>query len=84
MNLWLVAGIVMVAVMVPLMTWAGTRGFRDAVAAVALASVVTPLTLVVLTQAFNRPALIDLALVMAFLAFAGSLTYARFIERGLG
>ncbi|MEV4679039.1 MULTISPECIES: monovalent cation/H+ antiporter complex subunit F [Actinomadura] len=41
------------------------------------------LVLVLLAAAYGRPAYLDVALVLALLSFAGSLVFARFLNRTL-
>ena len=48
-----------------------------------LAGVVSVLVCLVLAAAFQRPAYVDVGLVLALVSFAGSLVYARFLERWL-
>ena len=51
--------------------------------ALELAGVIAPLVLLLMAEGFHRQPFADLALVLAFLSFAGSLAYARFLERRL-
>lgn len=52
-----------------------------AVAALNVASVVSVMLMVTLTEAFNRQPFIDLAVVMAPLSMVGSLAFARYLAR---
>lgn len=55
----------------------------DQLAGLEALSAVTTGTLLLLAAAFNRPAYVDVALVVALLGFAGSLVFARFFGRSL-
>jgi multicomponent Na+:H+ antiporter subunit F len=78
-----VAGVVLVAGLGSCLL-AASRG--DAVARLAALNVAGPLTVLlclVLSSAFQRSSYVDVALVLAPVSFAGSLVYARFLERWL-
>lgn len=56
-------------------------GTAAALAALNLAGVTAVLALVTMTVAFSRQPFIDLAVVLAPLALAGSLAFVRYLER---
>jgi len=83
MNVWLLASQVMIFTLVPL-TWLCVRGDpRHRLVAFYMAGVVTTLLLMLLTMAFNRMPLMDLALTMALMSFGGGIVFARFFARHL-
>ena len=81
MNGWLIAATVALAALGPCL-WVALRGsLLGALAALELASTITTLALVLIAQGLRRDPFMDLALVSALLSFAGSLCFARFLER---
>jgi multisubunit Na+/H+ antiporter MnhF subunit len=83
MNEWLLAAVVLTAALVPLAIFCGRLEPIEGVVALELAGVIAPLVLLLMAEGFHRQPFADLALVLAFLSFAGSLAYARFLERRL-
>jgi multisubunit Na+/H+ antiporter MnhF subunit len=80
-NVWLVTAVVLLVSLVPV-GWVSLRaGPMDRVVALQLAGTINALILVVLSEALGRDALFDVALLVALLAFAGGLTFVRFMER---
>ena len=81
MNVWLVTAVVLLVSLVPV-GWVCLRAApMDRVVALQLAGTIDALILVVLSEALGRDALFDVALLVALLAFAGGLTFVRFMER---
>jgi multicomponent Na+:H+ antiporter subunit F len=82
MNGWLwTAAAMLVFGLLPCLWVAMRDSILSALAALQLASTVTTLTLVLIAQGLHREPFMDLAVVSAVLSFAGSLTFARFLER---
>ena len=83
MNPWVVGAAGMMAAMVP----AGVVCMRgkvfDRLVGLEMAGVLTSMLLVVLSEAFGRAIMLDLAVAAALLAFGGGLVFARFLERWL-
>ncbi len=83
MNPWLLAGMAVVASAIP----AGWQAFKDdpmdRLAGLELMGILLPMALLLLAQAFQRTAYLDLAVASALLAFGGGLVFARFLERWL-
>jgi len=83
MSLWMIAAAVTLFALVP----CGVAAFRgsafERLVALEMAGVVQTILLVLLAEAFHRPATYDLAVAMAFLTFGGGLVFARFLERWL-
>ncbi len=83
MNPWLLASVVVVSGAVP----AGIQVFRgdamDRLVGLELMGILVPIALLLLSQAFQRTAYLDLALAAALLAFGAGLVFARFLERWL-
>jgi multicomponent Na+:H+ antiporter subunit F len=80
-NPFLVAAIVLLVGLGPCL-WVIVRAeIVGALGGLELASTITTLILLCLAQAFHHDSFMDLALVSALLSFAGSLAFARFLER---
>ena len=81
MNAWLVTAVVLLVGLLPCLYVMLRCSIVGALAALELASTVTTLVLLCIAQGLQRDPFFDLALVSAVLSFAGSLTFARFLER---
>ena len=81
MNEWLVSAAVLAAVLIPLQWVAFRRGPTAALVALDQAGLVTVAALMVMTEGFKRPPFMELPEVLALLAFAGNLAFARMFER---
>jgi multisubunit Na+/H+ antiporter MnhF subunit len=80
-TVWLGAATTLLLGLVPLGFVIVRRPLLEALVALELAGVLNTLVLLVLAEAFDRPAFMDLALVLALLALAGGLVFARMVER---
>jgi len=80
-NAWLIAAAVLLVALGPCLYVALSGSIVSALAALELASTVTTLVLLCIAQGLRRDPFMDLALVSAVLSFAGSLAFARFLER---
>ncbi len=84
MNAWLVAAtVLLVAGLLPCLIVTMRAGAVERMIGLELAGVVTTVVLLLLSQGFGRTVYLDLAVVLALLSFAGSLVFARFLERWL-
>ncbi len=84
MNEWLLAALVILIGLGPcgVVCLRGSPG--EALVALELAGVLCVLALMVLAEGFDREPMIDMAVVLAVVSFAGNLAYARFLEREPG
>jgi multisubunit Na+/H+ antiporter MnhF subunit len=83
MNIWEVAAEVMIFALVPL-SWLALRGDpRQRLVAFYMTGVVVTLMMMILTMAFNRMPLMDLAITLALMSFGGGIVFARFFARHL-
>jgi multicomponent Na+:H+ antiporter subunit F len=80
-SVWLGAATALLLGLVPLGFVIVRRSLLEALVALELAGVLNTLVLLILAEAFDRPAFMDLALVLALLAVAGGLVFARMVER---
>ena len=81
MNAWLVAALVLMAALVPCVGVCVACPPPDGLVALELAGIVSALILLLLAEGLQRQPFVDLALVLAATAFAGSLGFARLLER---
>jgi multicomponent Na+:H+ antiporter subunit F len=81
MNTWLVAAAVLSAGLAACGAGCLLYDVIDALVALELAGVLVTAILMLLAEGTHRQAFIDLAVVFAVLDFAGSLTFARLLER---
>lgn len=83
MNVWELAAQVMIFSLAPL-TWMAVRGdVRHRLVAFFMAGVVITLLLMLLTMAFRRMPMMDLALTLALMSFGGGIVFSRFLARYL-
>ncbi len=83
MNIWMLASQVMICSLFPL-TWIVLRGsVRHRLVAFYMAGVVVTLLLMLLTMAFNRMPMMDLAITLALMSFGGGIVFVRFFARHL-
>jgi multicomponent Na+:H+ antiporter subunit F len=80
-TVWIAGCTALLLGLVPLGTVIVRRSIVEAVVALELASVLNTLVLLLLAEAYHRPAFMDLAVVLALLSLAGGLVVARMVER---
>jgi multicomponent Na+:H+ antiporter subunit F len=78
---WLIAAFVLIAGLLPCGVVCVRGSPSEALVALELASVLAVLAVMVLAEGLQREWLIDLAVVLTVVSFAGNLAYARFLER---
>lgn len=84
MNAWLIAAAVLtVTAFVPCVVAASRGDTLSRLVGLELAGTVTVIVLLLLAQGYHRSSYQDVGLVLAPLSFAGSLVFARFLERWL-
>ncbi|MEA2506279.1 MAG: multicomponent Na+:H+ antiporter subunit [Actinomycetota bacterium] len=81
MNVWLLAAFALILGLIPCAVVIFREPPMDRLVGLELSSTIVSLLLLLLAQGFHRPSLFDLALTVALLSFAGSLVFARFLER---
>lgn len=83
MNVWELASQIMMFALLPL-TWMAIRGdSQNRLVAFYMTGVVITLLLMMLTMAFNRMPMMDLAIALALMSFGGGIVFARFFARYL-
>jgi multicomponent Na+:H+ antiporter subunit F len=83
MNEWLIAATALLVGLVPCGIVCMRADVLDGLVALELGSATVTVVMMLLAEGFHRQAFIDLALVLAIASFAGSLTFARLLERRL-
>jgi multicomponent Na+:H+ antiporter subunit F len=81
MNEWLLAAVVLLASLIPCGVVCFLRSPVDGLVALELAGVIDTTILVLLSEGFHRQPFVDLAVVAVVMSFAGSLVFARILER---
>ena len=81
MSVWMVAAIVLVAMLAPLGALAALGSQEDGMVALQMASLVATVALLAMARALERQTLVDLAVVLAVCSFIGGLAYATLLER---
>jgi multicomponent Na+:H+ antiporter subunit F len=81
MNEWLLAAVILLGALVPCGVVCVMRSAIEGLVALELAGVIDTTILVLLSEGFHRQPFVDLAVVAAVLSFAGSLVFARILER---
>lgn len=83
MNLWLLAGCLFAAALLPCAHMCLRGSPERRLVGLEMTGIVLTLTLVLLTVAFGRTPFIDLAVTLAILSFGSGLVFARFLEKHL-
>jgi multicomponent Na+:H+ antiporter subunit F len=83
MNEWLIAALVVLVALAPCLWVAAHHEAMEGLVGLNLAGVLASIALMLMAEGFERQPFADLALVLALLSLAGSLAYARFLERRL-
>lgn len=81
MNVWLVSAAVLALGLVPCLWVAARASLFEGLVALELASVLAALCLVLVAQGSPSQPFATLAIVLALASFAGSLFFARYLER---
>jgi multicomponent Na+:H+ antiporter subunit F len=80
-NMWLIAASALLLGLVPCAVVMIRGSIVEALVGLQMAGLLQSVVLLVLAEGFHRPPFFDLALVLALLALAGGLVFARFLER---
>jgi multisubunit Na+/H+ antiporter MnhF subunit len=84
MNIWLISAISLLLAFLPCaVVVLHSHDLMDQFIATLLAGVVTVMVMMLIAQGLNRPSFLDLAAVLALLAFPSCLLFARFLGRWL-
>lgn len=83
MNMWMIASIAMLFALIPCGWLALTASVQKRLVAVEMAGILCTLELVLLTMAFNRMPMMDLAVALSLLSFGAGMVFAHFLARSL-
>jgi multisubunit Na+/H+ antiporter MnhF subunit len=81
MNAWLIGATVLLLGLVPCAIVMLRGSIVEALVGLQLAGILETVVLLLLAEGFHRPPFFDLALVLALLALANGLVFARMLER---
>jgi multisubunit Na+/H+ antiporter MnhF subunit len=81
-NVWLIAALALLPVLLACGIVCLRSSALSGLVAMELASAVSVVELMLLSEGAHRQPFIDLALVLAVMGFVGSLAFARLMERG--
>lgn len=83
MNLWMIASIALLFTFVPCGWVALASTVQKRLVAFEMTGIVATLELMLLTMAFNRMPMMDLAIALALLSFGAGMVFAHFLAREL-
>lgn len=83
MNLWLGAGILVAAALLPCAAMCLRGSPERRLVGMEMTSILVIIIMVLFTVGFHRAPYIDLALALAVMSFGGGLVFARFLEKHL-
>ena len=81
MNVWLIAATALLLGLVPCAIVMLRGSVVEALVGLQMAGILQTVVLLLLAEGFHRPPFFDLALVLALLALAGGLVFARMLQR---
>jgi multisubunit Na+/H+ antiporter MnhF subunit len=83
MNVWMIASIAMLFALAPCGWVALTSTLQKRVVALEMTGIICTLELMLLTMAFNRTPMMDLAIALSLLSFGAGVVFAHFLAREL-
>ncbi len=83
MNAWMIAAIVLLIALVPCGWLALTSTVYKRLVGLETAGIICTLELMLLTMAFNRMPMMDLAIALGLLSFGAGMVFAHFLARNL-
>ncbi|MBJ6749749.1 monovalent cation/H+ antiporter complex subunit F [Geomonas anaerohicana] len=83
MNIWLIAALALVLLMLPCGWLCYTGSLMERFVALQMAQLFAVLGILLLAEGYRRSIYFDLSLVLAVLSLASGLVYLRFLERWL-
>lgn len=83
MSVWMIASIALLFALVPCGWLAFTATLEKRVVALEMTGIIVTVELMLLTMAFNRAPLMDLAIALGLLSFAAGMVFAHFLAREL-
>lgn len=83
MNMWMIASIAMLAALVPCGWVVLTSTVQKRLVALEMTGVLCTVELMLLTMAFRRMPMMDLAIALGLLSFGAGMVFAHFLARDL-
>lgn len=83
MNLWLMTALVLLITLIPATVATCRVNALDRLIGMSLGGIVATLCLIAIAVGTGRSIYVDVALVVAFLSFAGGIAFSRYLERWL-
>lgn len=83
MNLWMTCSVVLLFGLIPCGWVALTSTLEKRLVAFEMAGIISTIELMLLTMAFNRMPMMDLAVALGLLSFSSGIVFAHFIARNL-
>ena len=83
MSVWMIASIALLFALVPCGWLAFTATLEKRVVALEMTGIIVTVELMLLTMAFNRAPLMDLAIALGLLSFAAGMVFAHFLASEL-
>lgn len=81
MNVWMISSIILLIALIPCGWLALTATLYKRLVGLEMTGVIATLELMLLTMAFNRMPLMDLALTLGLLSFGAGMVFAHFLAR---
>ncbi len=83
MNVWMIAAIALLFALVPCGWVAMTASVHKRLVALEMAGILCTLELVLLTMAFQRMPMMDLAVALSLMSFGAGMVFAHFLAQNL-
>jgi multisubunit Na+/H+ antiporter MnhF subunit len=83
MNAWMISSIALLLALAPCGWLALTATVEKRLVALEMTGIICTVELMLLTMAFKRPPLMDLAIALALLSFGAGMVFAHFLARNL-
>jgi len=83
MNVWLITALILLITLIPTTFVTFRRQALDRIIGMSLGGIIATFCLIALAVGTGRPVYVDVAMLVAFLSFAGAIAFARFLERWL-
>jgi len=83
MNVWLITSLILLVTLIPVTIATMRKNALDRLIGMSLGGIITTFCLIAIAVGTGRSIYIDVAMVVAFLSFAGAVAFSRFLERWL-
>ena len=83
MNAWLITALILLIALIPATVATMRKNALDRLIGMTLGGIIATLCLIAIAVGTGRSIYIDVAVVVAFLSFAGGIAFSRFLERWL-